>query len=58
MSGDCPQTITAPPVKYTVFHPLVVDVACVWFWTQQDTRKIYHKRMKDGVGRYKPSTPC
>ena len=41
---------------YTVFHPLVVDVACDLFWTQsvsmvqkQNTRNIYNKRMKDGV---------
>ena len=41
---------------YTVFHPLVVDVACVLSWAQsmsmvqkQNTRNIYHKRMKDGV---------
>ena len=42
--------------EYTVFHLLVVDVACVLFWTQsvamvqkQNTRNIYHKRMKDSV---------
>ena len=42
---------------YTVIHLLVVDVACVLFWTQsvqcmvphQNTRKIYHKQMNNGV---------
>ena len=41
---------------YTVIHLLVVDVACVLFWTQsvcmvphQNTRNIYHKQMNNGV---------
>ena len=43
-------------LSFTVFHPLVVDVVCVLFWTlsmsmvqNQNTCNIYHKRMKDGV---------
>ena len=42
--------------EYTVFHPLVVDVVCVLFWTQsvcmvpnQNTRKIYRKQVNNGV---------
>jgi len=44
--------------EYTVIHLLVVDVACVLFWTQsvcmvphQNTRNIYHKQMNNGVPR-------
>ena len=45
---------------YTVIHVLVVDVACVLFWTQsvcmcmvlhQNTRNIYHKQMNNGVSQ-------
>ena len=46
----------AVEVKYTVFHPLVVEVLCVmflhyarWLGQKQNTRNFYHKRMKDGV---------
>ena len=45
-------------MTYTVIHLLVVDVACVLFWTQsvcmvpkQNTRNIYHKQMNNGVDR-------
>ena len=44
---------------YTVIHLLVVDVACVLFWTQsvcmvpnQNTRNIYHKQMNNGVDHH------
>ena len=43
-------------ITYTVIHLLVVDGACVLFWTQsacmvpnQNTRNIYHKQMNNGV---------
>ena len=46
----------AVEVKYTVFHPLVVEVSCVlfldyarWLGQKQNTRNLYHKRMKDSV---------
>ena len=57
----------AVEVKYTVFHPLVVEVLCVlfldyarWLGQKQNTRNFYHKRMKDGVVRcsFSPILNC
>ena len=46
---------------YNIFHPLVVEVSCVLFWTKparmvqkQNTQNFYHKRMKDSVGGDNP----
>ena len=43
-------------LRYPVIHLLVVDVLCLWFWTQsacivpkQNTRNIYHKQMNNSV---------
>ena len=48
--------VSSPASFYTVIHLLVVDVACVLFWTQsvcmvpnQNTQNIYHKQMNNGV---------
>ena len=42
--------------KYSVVHPLVVDVLCALSWTQsesmvlkQDTQNIYHEQIINGV---------
>ena len=53
--GERAEGFVRAPI-YSVIHLPVVDVMCVLFWTQsvsmvkkQNTRNIYHKRMKDSV---------
>ena len=57
-AGTALRLVTHVSRAYTVIHLLVVDVACVLFWTQsvcmvpnQNTRNIYHKQMNNGVQR-------